>query len=239
MRTSIRSIAWGLLLIPVAAGAQLQVRVAHLEPLQPETRCAQERGGPSPMWQALFETVTLDPDVAKQRLVALQDSLTVLAAERPEDVELQFFLAAVLGARSELEGGRTKMRVVQTLLDQLDDVLALDPHHPGSLHMLGRLNASVMRMDWVTRFLATRILGRAKLGAASWDEAERLLEAAASSEPCVGDHYFHLARVYADRGKRALARERLIEMLDLGPAGARDHRVWDQALGLLDELGPE
>jgi len=227
----------GLIFLPAAVGAQNQIRVAHLEPLQPATRCASQHLSQDPIWRTLFEIMELDRDTAKRRLLVLEDSVAALAGQRPDDVETQFHVAAVLGARSELEGGRTKMQVAQTLLDQLHSVLALDSRHAGSLHLLGRLHAAVMRMDWVTRFLATRILGGTKLSAASWDEAERLLEAATSFEPCVGDHHFQLARVYADRGKRMQARDQLMELFDLGSASTRDDRVWGQAMELLDDLG--
>jgi hypothetical protein len=58
-----------------------------------------------------------------------------------------------------------------------------------------------MRLDRVTRFLATRLLGGGELRHASWDEARRLLESAERSEPCVPDHHFELARLYLERGE--------------------------------------
>jgi hypothetical protein len=237
MRTYRGSIVLALALLPTAVGAQLQVRAANLEPLQPASVCASRQVVEDPIWEDLYEIIEMEKGVAKHQLMVLEDSAIALAAQSPEDVDVQFFVAAVLGARSEVEGGRSKIRVAQALLDRLHAVLALEPAHPGSLHLLGRLHASVMRMDWVTRFLATRILGGSKLRAASWDEAERLLETAISTEPCVGDHYYQLARVYADRGKHSLAREHLVALFDLGPSGARDYRVWGQAIELLDDLG--
>lgn len=238
MSHSLRSIVLAFLLYPAVVGAQ-GVAVLRIEPLRQETRCASERGAPDPVWQTLFETMDLDQEVAQRRLRVLEDSVTALSDRHPGDVELQFHVAAVLGARSEVEGGRTKMRVAQTLLGRLHELLAVAPEHGGSLHLLGRLHAAVMRMDWVTRFLATKVLGGAELSVASWNEAERLLEAAIASEPCIGDHRFQLARVYADRGRTSLAREQLMAVLDLGPAGARDPRVWRQALELLDHLGDD
>ena len=48
------------------------------------------------------------------------------------------------------------------------------------------------------------------LDGASWETAETLLEAAVQGDPCVPDHHFELARVYAHTGdvdgaERALA----------------------------------
>lgn len=222
---------------PAAAAAQHEVRLASAEPLRPIHRCAAvspaTRG---PIWSTLMEVVELDEDVAKRRLRALQDSATAVAAAQPGDVESQFTLAAVLGARAEVEDGRTKIHVAEALIDQLDVVLALDPDHPGALDLLGRLHASVMRLDGITRFIATRIMGGDKLRTASWQEAERLLQRAISSEPCLGDHRFQLARVYADQGKHGQAREQLRELLVLGPRASLDQRVWGGVVALAAEL---
>jgi hypothetical protein len=224
--------------VPTVVGAQLQVRAANLEPLQPASICAVRPSAEDPMWSDLYEIVTLEWDVANRQLIALEDSATALAVQSPADVDAQFYVAAVLGARSEVEGGRTRntcRRDSPRPTRRGAGPRTGAPRVPA--HLLGRLNAAVMRMDWVTRFLATRILGGSELRAASWDDAERLLETAISVEPCVGDHHYQLARVYADRGKRSLAMEQLVALFDLGPKGARDYRVWGQAMELLDNLG--
>lgn len=223
--------------VPAAVRAR-QVQVVALEPTATltATRCLAGPPPHIPAWDAVAEALVLDRDAAKARLVDLEDSVSALAAARPDDVNVQFLLAAVLGARAELEGGRTKMRIAEKLLDRLSAVLALEPEHAGALDMMGRLHAAVMRMDWLTRVVATRILGGAELRSASWEEAERLLESAIAAEPCVGDHYYQLASVYADRGKRALALDRLNEFFELGPTADVDPRVYGLATTLKAEL---
>jgi tetratricopeptide (TPR) repeat protein len=237
MRTpKVMSIALAISIVPATSHAQHPVRMASLAPTLVGTTCFRERPDPGPSWETVMESLTLDREASSRTLRVLLDSLAVAAAERPEDVATQYLLATVLGARAEVEVGRSKLRVAQAILSQVEVVLALDPNHAGALHMMGRLHAAVMRMDRVTRFVATRLLGGAKLDAASWHEAERFLESARSLEPCTGDHYYQLARVYADQGKRALAATRLREFLELGPSGSLDPRVWELGLALADEL---
>lgn len=240
MRTSIQQLilASTLLVSPTVAQAQREIRVASVEPLEPINRCSASAGvSDSPIWGTLMEVVTLDRDAAKDSLRALQASATSVAAEHPDDVDSQFMVAAILGARAEVEGGRSKIRVADELLGQLEVVFALQPEHPGALHLLGRLNASVMRLDRVTRFVATHVMGRDRLGSASWQAAEGLFLRAISHEPCLTDHRLQLARAYADQGKRREARAQLQALLALGPDASRDDRVWGEALHLADELG--
>lgn len=241
MKTStwMKAIAVGALFRPVpAAGQTTQFQVVALapEPALTATRCLAQRPRRSPTWDALGQALILDKDVAKARLGELEDSVSALAAARADDVDAQFLLAAVLGARAEVEGGRTKMKVAEKLIAQLDSVLAMDPEHGGALDLMGRLHAAVMRMDWLKRTIATRILGGAALRAASWDRAEHLLESAVAVEPCVGDHYYELAAVYANRGKRGLALDEIAKFFELGPSADWDPRVYGRATTLMEEL---
>ncbi|MCH2469777.1 MAG: hypothetical protein MK486_07160 [Gemmatimonadetes bacterium] len=91
----------------------------------------------------------------------------------------------MIGGRTEIEGGHTKIGLAKALHAQEGAVLSLQPDHPGAQHLLGRLHAAIMRMNRVRRFLATKVLGRGALASASWQEAQRLLEAAASGDPCI------------------------------------------------------
>lgn len=227
-----------LLVVPAVAQARQETRIASIEPLEPIRRCSAGAAGvDNPMWSRLMDVVTLDRDSAKESLRALQASAASEAALRPDDVDSQFMVAAILGARAEVEGGRSKVHVADELLGQLEIVLALQPDHPGALHLLGRLNASVMRLDRVTRFVATHVMGGDRLGSASWQAAEHLFLLAISHEPCLTDHRLQLARAYADQGKTREARSQLRQLLALGPDASRDHRVWSEALELEERLG--
>jgi hypothetical protein len=81
--------------------------------------------------------------------------------------------------------------------------------------MMGKLHASVLRLGGFKRFLANTLLGGSALKDASWDRAQGLLEVAVREDPCVPEHHFELARVYAHRG---------------------DAAAWERELGYVREL---
>jgi hypothetical protein len=169
-------------------------------------------------------------------LAALHHELAARVAARPDDPEARYELALAIGARTEVEGGRTKLQLAGALHEELVRVLALDPAHAGAQHLLGRLHAGVMRMNRVTRFLAIKLLGGSALAGASWDEAQRLLEAAATAEPCSPDHHYELARLHQDRGNDELARRELETVLALGIDAVRAEQVVAKANALIAHL---
>jgi hypothetical protein len=183
-----------------------------------------------------MEAIAMDKDAAQAALGAFQDSLERYIEGDPEDVHANYLLATALGTRAEVAGGVTKMRFYKAFHDQVEHVLDLDPDHAGAQHLLGRLHAGIMRVDRVTRFIAVRLFGGDQLGKASWEEARRLLEAGASGDPCVPDHHWELARVYADLGLLDLAEDRLFTVLRLGATSPRDENVRGLAVLLLDDL---
>ena len=170
---------------------------------------------------------------------ALEDSLAAAAAAAPADVTTQYLYAVALGARTEVEDGRREVRKAVQLGDQLERVLRLDPDHAGALHILGRLNAAVMRLGSLKRFLATKLLGGAALSSASWDEARRLLEAAVEKDPCVPDHHLELAKLFTDTGYWTLARAELDWVILLATDDDNGVRTKEKARSLLKRLGTE
>lgn len=202
--TGFISICWALVLSPFAALAQTGTMASAPAPPpnQPAaSSCSIRNAQRGAAWQSIVIARRLDRDAAKSALAALQDSLAAEAMAHPDEVQTQYLLAAAMGSRADVEGGREKVRAAKAAHAQATRVLAMDPSHPGAQHLLGRLHAAVMRMDIVTRFLATRLIGGAVLSGASWEEAQRLLEAAAEGDPCVPDYHYELARVYAERGE--------------------------------------
>ncbi len=225
-------------LSPTAVAGQMRAEMALFQPIPTLSinRCSLGRGRKEPAWDAMMATGGMESDAAKDALIALQDSLRAEADERPADVELQYLLAAVIGTRAELEGGVGQIRVAKALHAQTRTVLSLDPDHPGAQHILGRLHHAVVRMGRVRRFLATRVLGGSELSGANWDEAQHLLEAAVSGDPCVADHHYELARLYVDRGEASLARDRLQQLLRLKLTASRDEMAIALAVVLLQQL---
>ena len=140
------------------------------------------------------------PEAAKAALDALEPEARRMAEEAPSDAYAQYTLAAVLGARLDHESGRDKMAGAEQVRDQAERVLELAPEHAGASYMLGKIHASILRLGGFKRFLAKSIFGGGALEGASWEEAQALLETAVRGEPCVPEHHFELARVYAQKG---------------------------------------
>ena len=117
-------------------------------------------------------------------------------------------------------------------------VLELDPRHAGASYMLGRLHASVLRLGGFKRFMAKQLFGGGALEGASWEEAQRLLEVAVVEDPCVSEHHFELAQVYAQRGDASGAERELsyVRELTAGQDG-RQARLRQRADELEREWG--
>lgn len=200
----------------VGASAQTgAIVLPRPEPLSGVHACSAPAVNGGDAWRTVYRTRRLDAEEAKRVLAELHDSLIREARDRPEDVDLQYLLAAVAGSRADVEGGRTRVRMASEMHRRISNVLARDPDHAGAYHLLGRLHAAVLRMDGFTRFVATRIMGGGELGGASWDEARLLLEMAVAGAPCVPDHHYELARLYAEQGDVRPAMDRLEDLLTL------------------------
>ncbi len=154
-----------------------------------------------------------------------------------DNIGRRFALAAVLGMRTDIEGGRTKVGVAADLHDELRAVLQLDPDHTRGRYMMGRLHAGVRRMGGVTRWLATNLLGGATLKQASWEEAERHLAFAEAHAPEVPDHHLQLARLYMDTGRPDLARMETRHVLEMSARSPMERAARTEAEELATELG--
>lgn len=223
---------------PSITSAQMRADFALISPVPTVAvaRCGPTNADPAGAWETMLAASAFELDVARRSLRALEDSLLVAAAERPQDIEIRYLLAAATGVRAELEGGRDQIEAAKDAHARAKEVLALDPEHPGAKHLIGRLHLEVLRMSRIKRFLATKVLGGSELAGATWEEARALLEAAAVGDPCSSEHHFQLARLYVETGDTELARERLRAVLRMPPASARDS-VWLARSGeLMDAL---
>lgn len=230
-------IAVAVLVLPTTLSAQRGViRVPDVRPVLNVEACSGFTEDASPVLGTTLGALTGDRSEARRILVRLQDSLSALTPARPRDVDLQFELAGVMAARTEVEGGRDKLRTAEDLLGQVKHVLEVDPSHPGAQYLLGRLNAAVMRMNPISRFVATRLLGASALSGASWAEARRLLESAAAGAPCSPDAEYELAALYSDRGEPALAMARLQQLLLLRANDPHARRMMEKGKRLLEAL---
>ena len=175
-------------------------------------------------------------DEAKCVLASVEQTAVRAVAAHPDAVEDRYALAVVLGLLADHEGGASKVKAASRMYDQLLRILALAPDHIGAHHLLGRLQAGVMRMDRVTRWIATGLLGGGALRGASWDEAERNLTFAVRGAPFIPDYHFELAHLYEDTGRADLALHEAQLVLAMDPSTAIDGSVPAKAAALVARL---
>jgi hypothetical protein len=222
-----------LLVATVAAGlvtgafaARPQIALAQQPTPEPEVafpeaetlaaQCAVESTEADPFLAAVMRARAIEnEDAAKAALAELEPEARRMAQEAPDDPAAQYRLAAVLGARLDHEHGGSKMAGAEELRPQAQRVLELEPGHPGASFMLGKIHASVMRLGGFKRFMAKQLFGGGALEGASWEQAQELLEAAVRGAPCVPDHHWELARVYAERDDVAGAERELAYVREL------------------------
>lgn len=197
---------------------------------------------PDTVWMLMEHAVAVGVDDEGRMKEVLKEA-EGLAREavvgHEESLGRRFALAAVLGMRADREGGRTKVRAASALYEELDVVLAIDPDHAQANYMMGRLHAGVRRMNGVTRWIATNLLGGDTLKDASWEEAERYLAFAAARAPEVPDHHLQLARVYQDTGRPELAMPPLEYVLSMDLDSPMEREAQREALEIHQELAAQ
>lgn len=121
--------------------------------------------------------------------------------------ENQFHLARALGRTALSVGVRERVKYAVEIRERALAALALNPDHPGALHVLGMWNAEVMRLSGFERFFARNFLGGGVFGKASWKDAVSHLERAVAVDPERLVHRIDLAGIYGDVGEKAKAKE--------------------------------
>ena len=192
---------------------------------------------PDTVWILMETAVALaDEDRMKERLIEAEGLARAAVVDHEDNVGRRFALAAVLGMRADREGGRTKVRAASALHDELEVVLDLDPEHARARYMMGRLHAGVRRMNGITRWLATNLLGGATLKEASWEMAEEHLRFAESTAPEVPDHHLQLARVYEDTDRPELAALELEHVMAMPATSPMELEARAEAWEMLHDL---
>jgi len=195
-------------------------------------------GVPDTVWILVESAIAAsDERVTKETLKEAEAHARAAVEEAEDDVGRRFALTVVLGLRADREGGRTKVAAASELHKELERILELEPTHARARHMLGRLHAGVRRMNRVTRWLATNILGGGELKKATWEEAERNLVFAEEHVPEVSDHHLQLANLYRDTERPELALVEVGHVLMLPVRSAMEQAAHDEALELRGRLG--
>ena len=173
---------------------------------------AADAGNYEALWKASRSEVDL-AEIAPTRTAL--DALAVAGQQhaesairvRPSDAEGHFSLARALGRRALSVGVRDGIRLSGVIRDEALAALAINSTHPGALHVLGMWNAEILRINGLSRLFARTFLGARVFSLASWDEAQRLMEASVQHDPGRIVHRLDLAGIYADRGDSTRARE--------------------------------
>jgi tetratricopeptide (TPR) repeat protein len=160
---------------------------------------------------------TADRPALDALLAAGQRHAEAAVHARPGDAEGHFSLARAVGRRALSVGVRDRIRFSRNIRDAALAALKIDSAHPGALHVLGMWNAEIMRVNGLSRMFARAFLGAEVFSLASWDEAQRLLEASVQHDPRRIIHRLDLAGIYADRGDTTRARESYL-WIALAPA---------------------
>lgn len=119
-----------------------------------------------------------------------------------------FHLARALGRAALTMGVRDQVKYAVEIRASALRALAIDPGHPGALHVLGMWNAEVKRLSGLELFFARNFLGGGVLGQANWKDAVAYLERAVEVDPGRLTHHLDLAGIYADVGEKSKARAR-------------------------------
>ena len=223
----------GLLLIPLWSALSAQETV----PISPDERPTWVVDGvPDSVWMLVEVSWTLDDEDRRKELLKQAETHARRASEdHSDDVGWRFALAVVLASRADIEGGRTKVRIAAEFHRELEVILELDPQHARAHHLLGRLYAGVRRSNWVTRWLATNLLGGGELKKATWQAAEEHLSFAERQAPEVSGHHLQLAALYADTDRLELALQEVEHAFRLPVVSPIERVVWDEALEVKEE----
>ncbi len=181
--------------------------------------------------------ITSDRTVLDSQLEAGQRHAESAIRANSTDAEGHFSLARALGRRALSLGARDRIRFSRLIRDAALAALKIDSAHPGALHVLGMWNAEIMRVNGLSRMIARSFLGADIFNLASWDEAQRLMEASVQHDPRRIIHRLDLAGIYADREDKTRARELYLWIAAAPLVDPNDDLYKRQAAERLKRLG--
>jgi hypothetical protein len=180
---------------------------------------------------------TTDRQALDSLLAAGQQHAEAAIRVRPADADGHFSLARALGRRALSVGVRDRIRFSRIIRDEALAALKIDSTHAGALHILGMWNAEIMRVNGLSRMFARSFMGADLFNLASWDEAQRLMEASVQRDPGRIIHRLDLAGIYAERGDRTGARELYLWIASAPLVEPNDDLYKSQAAERLKRLG--
>jgi tetratricopeptide (TPR) repeat protein len=166
----------------------------------------------------------------RERLYSAAEQYARRAVEvNPGDAEGHFELSRALGRKALSLGKRDQVKYAGDVRKEALEALRINPKHPGALHVMGRWNYEILRLNGFIRMLARTMLGGSVFGEANWDAAQSYLEQATTIDPNRLVHHLDLARVYVARGTRDKAREQFELVIKGPPTEFNDRRYQDEA----------
>ena len=153
----------------------------------------------------------------------------------PDGIDGLYWLLAAKGLRSVQTNPLDASRLGTEVYDLANGLLAMDSLHAGAYHSLGVLNYEVMKLTWVERLIATRLLGNRPFRLTSWENAETYLRRATELEPEFIRYQLDLGKMYLKRKQMELARRAFRTVLELPAVHAPDVVFQEVAAELLQE----
>lgn len=193
------------------------------------------------LWKATREAVDVgeyNPDEKERdRLYSLSEQYARRAVEaNPGDAEGHAQLGRALGRKALSLGKRDQVKYAADVRTAALDALKINPKHPGALHVMGKWNYEILRLNGMVRFMAKTFLGGKVFDTASWDEAQRYMEESVALDPTRIVHHLDLARVYAARGNRNKAQEQYDLVLKGTVADYNDARYQSEAAAEMKDV---
>ena len=133
--------------------------------------------------KAAYESVSLgefdpSPDARAALYKSGQEYARRAVAANPKGADGHFQLARAVGRMALTMGMMDQVKYGGTeVYNDAMAALAIAPKHAGALHVMGVWNEKIMQLNWASRTIAKTILGGHVMGEASWDNAQRYLEA--------------------------------------------------------------
>ena len=186
------------------------------------------------LWKATRDAVDVgeyNPDEKeRERLYSAAELYARRAVEaNPADVEGHAQLARALGKKALSLGKKDQVKYAGDVRSNALDALKINPKHPGALHVMGKWNYEVLRLNGITRFMAKTFLGGKVFDSANWEDAQRFMEESTTIEPGRLVHHLDLARVYAARGNKEKAREQFEAVIKGPPTEYNDKKYQAEA----------
>lgn len=206
-----------------------------------EAAAQAEPGNYEALWKSARELVDLaeyepNKDTRTQEYKQAEGYARRAVAANPGDPEGHFHLARALGRVALTLGPKDRVKYGKDVRNQALEALKADPNHPGALHVMGRWNAEIMRLNGMTRFFAKTFLGGSVFDEASWANARRYMEQSVHADPDRIVHKLDLGEIYADMGDKPKAREMYQAVITGRATDYNDRHYKDEAQRKLNEL---